>query len=238
MLIQCVRKFTYIAPSVARGYPKSVNALAAFIEQPQLPELLRRFLYDQSNPNAAIPSDQVLLEHCPVFQGRISVFHSAVACFFAPSDLCGTGGMHQERIRSNPNWRGEYPRYDTVFVETDANHGGMRGMVIGRVRLLFSFMYNGQRCPCALVEWFTPFDDPDSDTGMWVVTPELHRNGRRVLAIIHLDCIARAAHLVPVFGTASVPEEIHFSDSLNVYRAYFVNNHIDHHCNEFVSALA
>jgi hypothetical protein len=83
--------------------------------------------------------------------------------------------------------------------------------------------------------WFIPGDEPDEDTGMWVVRPEFYGNGRRTLAIVHLDCIARAAHLLPVFGSSFVPDELHFSDSLDVYRAYFVNNNIDHHCHEFLS---
>ena len=212
-----------------------MEALASHIQQPRFPELIRRFLYDQLNPNAAIPSDQIPLEQCPVLQGRISVFHSAVARFFAPSDLCGAGGMHQERIRSNPNWQSEYARYDTVFVQTDSDLGSMQGMAIARVRLFFSFSCGDTRYPCALVEWFIPGYEPDDDTGMWVVRPEFQRNGRRTLNIIHLDCIIRAAHLIPVFGSSFVPEELHLSDSLDIYRAYFVNNNIDHHCHEFLT---
>ena len=59
--------------------------------------------------------------------------------------------------------------------------------------------------------------------------------GLRIVAIIHIDSIARAAHLLPVFGSSFVPEELHFSDALDVYCAYFVNNNVDHHCNEFLS---
>ncbi|KIM80298.1 hypothetical protein PILCRDRAFT_9821 [Piloderma croceum F 1598] len=80
----------------ARGYPSSVEALANHIHQPQFPHLLRRFLYDQINPNADIPSNEVPIEDCPYFSSRISVYHSAVARFYAPSDLCGAGGMYQE----------------------------------------------------------------------------------------------------------------------------------------------
>jgi len=219
----------------ARGYPASVDALAVHITQPQFPALLRRFLYGQLNPDAEISPDDVALNLCPLFNGRISVFHSAVARFFAPSDLCGAGGMYQERIRSNPNWRDEYPRYDTIFVQTDLETDNMKGSVIGRARLFFSFTSDGIRYPCALVEWFTPDDEPDEDSGMWVVRPEFQGNGQRTLAIIHLDSIARAAHLLPVFGPSFVPDELHFADSLDVYHAYFVNNNIDHHCNEFLS---
>ena len=45
-----------------------------------------------------------------------------------------------------------------------------------------------------MVEWFTPDDERDNETGMWVVRPEFEGvRGRRMAAIIHLDCIARAA---------------------------------------------
>ena len=55
--------------------------------------------------------------------------HSALATFFAPSDLCGAGGMRQERIRSTPSWY-DHPRHDTVFVVLDDNLPGMEGMVV------------------------------------------------------------------------------------------------------------
>ena len=187
------------------------------------------------NPTAAISGDDIALDECPIFIGRILVFHSAVARFFAPSDLCGAGGMYQERLRSNPNWRDAGARYDTIFVQRGSGVA-MKGMFIGRARLFFSFTSGGTCYPCALVEWFAPEGGPDEDTGMWVVKPEFEGfGGRRRLDIIHLDCVARGAHLLPVFGPSFVPEELHFSDSLDVYRAYFVNDHIDHHCHEFLS---
>ena len=85
------------------------------------------------------------------------------------------------------------------------------------------------------MEWFIPGNEPDSDTGMWVVRLEFQGNGHCIVAIIHIDSIARAAHLLPVFGSSFIPEELHFSDALDVYRAYFVNNNVNHHCNEFLS---
>jgi hypothetical protein len=222
-----------IVPSTARGYPNSIEALAALIDQPRFPELVRRFLYDQLNPGTDISSGDIPLHRCPVFGERVSVYHSAVARFFAPSDLCGAGGMYRETIRSNPNWRDEYARHDTVFIET--GEGNMRGMRIGRVRLFFSFRYHRMHYPCALVEWFIPDDEPDEDTGMWVVRPTFRGNRQRTSAVVHLNCIARAAHLLPVFGSSFIPDEIRFSNSLDVYRAYFVNNNVDHHSHEFLS---
>ena len=175
------------------------------------------------------------IEACPYFSGRISVYHSAVARFYAPSDLCGAGGMYRERIRSNPNWRGEYARYNTMFVETNAALHGMEGMAVARALLLFSFKFENQRYPCALVNWFVSHNERDDVTGMWVVQPEFEGNGQRTLAIIHLDCVARGAHLLPVYGSSFVPEDLHFSDSLNVFRAYFVNQYIDHHSHDFLT---
>ena len=112
-----------IIPFIAQGYPNTIEALAAHIEQPRFPKLLRHFLYDQLNPNTDIPVDDIPLHRCPVFNGRISVYHSAVARYFAPSDLCGAGGMYQERICSNPEWHNEFARRDTVFVKI--GQGGM-----------------------------------------------------------------------------------------------------------------
>jgi hypothetical protein len=167
----------------------------------------------------------------PAFAGAISVQHGAIARFYAPSDLCGAGGMYKEIIRSNPNWHG-YARRDTVLIDVDAPI--MRGLVIGRVLLFFSFTYNNLEQRCALVRWLVPVGQaPDPDTGMWVVEPEVERR-EPSLAIVKMDCIARAAHLLPVYGSAALPEEFHFSYSLDAFNRYFVNPYADHHMYEFL----
>ncbi|KAH7906149.1 hypothetical protein BJ138DRAFT_1016682 [Hygrophoropsis aurantiaca] len=219
-----------------RGYPKNVEDLATHINQPRLPELIRRFLYDQINPDAPISSADVTLEQCPNFSGRIAVFHSAIARFYAPSDLCGAGGMRREYIRSNPSWRGDYVRRDTVFITTHSEDEGMYGMVVGRVYLFFSFSFCDSIYPCALVHWFVPIGgEADDQTGMWAVKPEFTAPGRRSLAVVHLDSIARAAHLLPVYGSAFLPEDLHFSQSLDAFRAFYVNRYSDHHMHEFLA---
>ncbi|KAJ6472268.1 hypothetical protein DFH09DRAFT_1475959 [Mycena vulgaris] len=224
-----------LAATPQRNYPRRLAALATHIDQPQFPDLFRRFLYDQLHPDSDTPSADIPIHHYPNFLGRIYVYHSAVARFYAPSDLCGVGGMSRERIRSNPNWHGAYPRHDTVFIETDSERPGMEGMVIGRVLLFFSFTNAPKTYSCALVHWFSPHGDgPDPDTGMWVVTPEMEDAGVKSLAIVNLDCIARAAHLLPVYGSAMLPEDFHFSHSLDAFRAFFVNRYTDHHTFEFL----
>jgi len=142
--------------------------------------------------------------------------------------------MRHERIRSTPLWHNTYPRRDTVFVETDAELPGMRGMAIGRVLLFLSFLFHGSRHSCAFVNWLVPQGNgPDPETGLWVVKPEYLGN-RRTAAVIPLDCIARGAHLLPVYSTTPLPTTFHFSHSLDVFRAFFVNRYVDHHAHEFV----
>ncbi|KAJ7202083.1 hypothetical protein GGX14DRAFT_370690 [Mycena pura] len=222
-----------LAATIERSYPRRLTALATHINEPRFPELFRRFLYQQLHPND--DTNSITLTQCPAFSGRIYVHHSAIACFYAPSDLCGVGGMYRERIRSNPRWHGEYARRDTVLVEMDSEASGMEGMLVARALLFFSFAWKDKDYSCALIHWFTTIaDTPDPDTGMWVVTPEMERGRRKALAIIHLDCIARATHLLPIYGAAFVPEDFHFSNSLDAFRGFFVNRYIDHHAFEFL----
>lgn len=77
-------------------------------------------------------------------------------------------------------------------------------------------------------------DSPDPNTGMWVVTPEMQLGGLKSQAIVSLDCIARAAHLLPVYGTALLPEDFHFSYSLDAFQSFFVNRYADHHTHELI----
>ncbi|KAH9977572.1 hypothetical protein BJV74DRAFT_721104, partial [Russula compacta] len=151
------------------------------------------------------------------------VFHAAVACFYAPSDLCGASGTYHEHIHSNPNWHGEYAHYDTMFVVLDEELSGMPGMAIGCVHLLFSFKFRNEVHSCALVHWLVPLGKPDKDMGMWVVQPEFQGNGHQTLSIIPLNSVARAAYLLPIYGSSLLPEDFHFADSLDAFAAYFIN---------------
>lgn len=144
--------------------------------------------------------------------------------------------MYHERIRSTPIWQGEHARHDTVFIETDSDMPGMQGMCIGRVLLFFSFVYEGQYYPCALVHWFVPVGHRvDDETGLWIVKPEFTGNGRRHITVVHLDCITRAAHLIGVYGSSFLPDDFHYSFSLDTFRSYYVNTYADHHMHEFLT---
>ncbi len=64
----------------------------------------------------------------------------------------------------------------------------MRGLEVARIFLFFSFVHSGTYYPCALVQWFSIVGDgPDDETGLWMVEPDVHQDGRPCLAVIHLD---------------------------------------------------
>ena len=86
-----------------RGYPRDCYELAAYIQVPHLPALIRRFLYVQQHDGPVELGENIDLGLCPPAPHRISVFPSAVAYFYAPSDVCGVKGMRKERIRFVPS---------------------------------------------------------------------------------------------------------------------------------------
>lgn len=136
--------------------------------------------------------------------------------------------MHRERIRAVPSWRHGPARYDTVFVRTD-HAEGMRGLDVARVRLFFSFTFRGKFYPCALVNWYSRVGDgPDDDTGMWIVEAEKDARGAPSAAVLHLDTIVRAAHLIGIYGNDFVPR-ITPEESLDFFPNFYVNKFVDHH---------
>lgn len=133
---------------LATGYPRFLLQLADSIHYPQLPILVRHFLFDQLYPQSLLSGSEVPLGQCPNFRGRVSIFKSAVAMFYAPSDQSGVGGMIRQRIRATKKWRQGPPRYDTVFVQKDADLDGMRGMDV--VQVLLFFFFQVQSCHISL----------------------------------------------------------------------------------------
>jgi hypothetical protein len=202
-----------------------LEALASFIEQPGLPNALREFIFSCLYPDRTVPP----IDQCPEFDGAISVFHSATARFYAPSDLCGAGGMHTETIHANPSWF-RTKRYDTVFVGVN-DEPGILGMEVARVLLLFSFSYRNTDYECALVNWFDRNSDtPDPTVDLFKVIPDRER-----VQVIDLDSIVRASHLLPVFGKGLIPM-YHFEHTLDAWDGYYVNKYADHHTHELLSS--
>lgn len=198
--------------------------------------LIRQFLQGQLHPDSetqSLISADSVLNALPDFRDseKISVYNSATATFYSPSDLSGIGGMRRECIRAVQSWRKGPSRYDCVFAVTDDTAKGMRSLDVARVRLLFSFTYAGTNYPCALVHWFSRVGEgPDEDTGLWMVEPDCDTaDGSVHAAVIHLESILRAAHLIGVYGNDILPKELSYTDSLDAFRLFYVNKFIDNH---------
>jgi hypothetical protein len=144
--------------------------------------------------------------------------------------------MRKEVIQAAPSWFNGMPRYNCVFVNSNNELNGMRGMEVARTLCFFSFRYLGVTYSCAVVQWFSHIsEEPDEDTGMWMVTPDFHPSGTPVLAIIHIDCIFRAAHLLPIFGNTFVSEDITHMNSLDCFKGFYVNRFVDYHAFDIAS---
>ncbi|KAG2126953.1 hypothetical protein DEU56DRAFT_872848 [Suillus clintonianus] len=224
--------------ALKRNRARTVPDLSVELTIPHLYNLLRRFLFEQVNPDDQRSPFEVPLASCPRFDGKIQVFNSASSTFYAPSDRSGIGGMRREHIRACPLWRNEAPRYDCVFVNTDASVEGMGGMEIARVMCFFSLTFEAVSYPCAVVRWFDKADDrPDEDTGMWVVRPSYDADHSPSVGIVHIDSIYRAAHLIPIYGTHTIPQDFKHYDSYDAFRAFYINKFADHHAFEIASQV-
>ncbi|KAI6046587.1 hypothetical protein EDC04DRAFT_2864743 [Pisolithus marmoratus] len=214
------------------NYPSTLQALADHIIQPDLPLLVSQFLQFQSQDNAdpnTIPS------YPNIPESPVSVYHSSVSTFYAPSDPSGLGRMHSEHIQSMPSWRKGPAWYDTVFLEKDQDIPGMEGLHIGQVFTFFSLIYNSVRYPCVLIQWFTTIlDQAQEDTGMWIMEPDFDTNGQQQMEVVHIHSILCGAHLIPVYGHDHLSADVHYMDSLDIFHMYYVNKYIDHHAFEIM----
>ncbi|KAE9386188.1 hypothetical protein BT96DRAFT_1086980 [Gymnopus androsaceus JB14] len=205
--------------TASSGYPRSLEPLAAHVQQSELPALTRQFLYEQTT---GMSSDDVDLEDCP------EIFGFDQVQFYALSDNAGIHGMHRERIRCTPSWYGQ-ERRDTVAVVIDDTVPGFRGMSAARVHLFFSFKYQDNVYPCALVHWFNTYGrSQDPNTGLWIVRPAYHDS------LIHLDTLLRGVHLIPNYGPRPLNRAVKFYHSLDAFSAYYVDRLADYHANEIL----
>ena len=205
---------------------------ARLLMQPQFPMLMRRFLYDQLYPDSAIRSRLVFPESLPMIDGKIEVFNSAVATFRAPSDISGITGMRREHIWAMPSWRNGPARYDTVLINSNADvNEGICGFEIARVLLFFAFRHQERHYPCALVHWFSFVGvAPDEDMGFWKVEPDFTDDGSPHLAIVHIDSIYRAVHLLAAHQDGQfIDRAFTMHSTLDKFKSFYVNKYADHH---------
>jgi hypothetical protein len=116
--------------------------------------------------------------------------------FYAPSNLCGARGKHQEVLHANPS-SGETKCFDIVLVSlgNDDDWAAMQGLMVAWIWLLFLYFdpYHQKDIPCTLITWFVHPDgkpECDKETGMWKVVPKCNADNKQLLVqVIHLETI-------------------------------------------------
>jgi hypothetical protein len=211
---------------------RSASTLTIELSEPNLPQLIRRFLHLQLYPDDDV--DLVPPAEYPVQDGTIAVHLSAQAVFYAPSNFSGTGGMHRQTIRSNPSFRGRR-RFDTVLAQVSDAEGFM-GMSVARVLAFMVVKHEGVPYECCLVHWFRRTSDaPDPVTGLWIVEPELAHARCCICEIIHVDCIIRPCQLIGVCGSDLLPTHgLDSSCALDNFQKFYVSRHVDYHAHECI----
>ena len=108
-----------------------LDTLTNNIGEPNFHNYLQHFLHNQLKLDTS--SSPVLY-----LPDKIYVYSSTIATFYAPSDLCGSGGMRREHIHAVTSWRQGAPQYDCMFINTDDLEPGMHGLSVARAKLFFA----------------------------------------------------------------------------------------------------
>lgn len=180
-MVSTINYCTYLFANqlIEPGYPRNLYQLADFIHQHSW------FLFMHNHADLEVPNNP---DPLPIFEGDIKVYHSALAVYYVPSDLCGAEGLPQERICSTPSFF-RHERCYTVFAALDEAKKGMEGMEVGHVFLFFSFHYHRKSFSCALINWFLHGDEPDRDTGIRAIWLKHDGRGRPMVEVIDIDSI-------------------------------------------------
>jgi hypothetical protein len=106
----------------------------------------------------------------------------------------------------------------------------MCGLEVARVLTFFSIIHEQKPYECALVHWFSCVgNEPDEDMGLWIVSLESNDDGQPNLAIVHVDTIYRAAHLIPVYESQYIRRSLTMHNTLDVFKQFYVNKFVDYH---------
>jgi hypothetical protein len=116
--------------TVHKVYPDDITTE---IGQPDFSHLIQLLIYNQEHPDSNSDITHISLTALPTFHGKISIYPSTLATFYAPSDICSAGGMCSECIHAVTSWRKGASRFDTVFVNTDSTVEGMWGLDVARM---------------------------------------------------------------------------------------------------------
>ena len=108
----------------------------------------------------------------------------------------------------------------------------MSNFLVAHALLFFSFTIDDKLHQCALIHWFSiSGDHPDPDNSMWVATPD-YSGDTRDLAVIHIDSIFRATHLLPIFNDTPLCHTLDYTATLDSFQSFYINTYIDYHAYE------
>jgi hypothetical protein len=102
------------------------------------------------------------------------------------------------------------------------------GLTVGQVRVIFQLPgeFGMFEHPLAYIEWFTAFQAPIPELGMYQVSRSSRRHRRRA-SIIPVTQIERSVHLIPKFGREIDPTWS--SDNvLELCKTFYVNPYLRH----------
>ena len=69
-----------------------------------------------------------------------------------------------------------------------------------------------------------------------MVEPDILSDGSRLLAVVHIDTIYQAAHLMPAYRTAQfIDRSLGMHDSLDSFSLFYINRFADHNAFEIAS---
>ena len=131
-----------------------------------------------------------------------------------------------------PLWRNGPARYDTLLINTNPDIiEGIYGFEVAHVLLFFCIPTSRKALPCVLVHWFSFVgNELDEETGFSKVEPDFTDDGRPYLAIIHIDSIYRAVHLLAARQDAQFVNRAYTMHStLDKFKLFYVKKYADHH---------
>ncbi len=69
-----------------------------------------------------------------------------------------------------------------------------------------------------------------------MVEPDMDKDGEHIQAVVPLDTMVRAVHLIGVnAGSDMLPRTFKDTDTLDHYLSFYMNKYADHHAHETIS---
>lgn len=181
-------------------------------------------------PNSSIPASQY---------DRFDLFKSVLLQLPRRDHISDLKRLNRVRAHpSIPNRDRRKPpspaHFDVAFVVEDhqlwESGTGLDGLRLAQIRAIFKLppQYGKFPHPLAYVEWFRPLRDPEPATNLYRLARST-RNQRRFAAVISIQVLLQAAHLIPRFGSSKVDVSWVNGDVLELADDFYVNPYINFH---------